>query len=243
ATAYVPSFKRQYIGLNAAGGYVRGFGGKTVPIYDRFYLGGERSLRAFKSRTVSPERSDFDLDGNGIIDRPEDLDKDGILDRGEDLNGNAILDTEDLNLNGILDPGEDANGNGVLDTEDLDGDGRLDPNEDRNGNGSLDAGEDTNGDGFFGSIFPGGDKFVQFNIEYIFPIGDTAEILGFVDTGNAFDNGQKIDLRDLRVDYGLELRFYLPIFQAPLRFIYGIIQDPEPGEKASSFQFSIGTTF
>jgi outer membrane protein insertion porin family len=243
ATAYVPSFKHQYIGFNFSGGYVRGFGGKVVPIYDRFYLGGERSLRAFKSRTISPERSDIDLDHNGVIDRPEDLDGDGILDSAEDLNANGLLDTEDRNHNGILDPGEDANGNGILDTEDLDGDGRLDPNEDRNGNGALDAGEDTNGDGIFGTIFPGGDKFVQFNVEYIFPIGDTAEVLGFVDTGNAFDNGQKIDLRDLRVDYGIELRFYLPIFQAPLRFIYGIIQDPQPGEKASSFQFSIGTTF
>jgi len=77
----------------------------------------------------------------------------------------------------------------------------------------------------------------------VFRMGDTAEIAGFVDTGNAFDNGQQIDLRGLRMDYGMELRFYLPIFQAPLRFIYGFIQDPQPGEKASSFQFSIGTTF
>ncbi|PYQ14278.1 MAG: outer membrane protein assembly factor BamA [Acidobacteria bacterium] len=243
ATAYFPAFRKQYIALNAAGGYVRPFGGRQVPIYDRFYLGGERSLRAFKSRTISPERKDIDLNHNGIIDRPEDLDRDGILDSNEDANNNGVLDTEDLNHNGVLDPGEDLNGNGILDTEDLDGDGRLDPNEDRNGNGSLDTGEDTNGDGVYGSVFPGGDKFVQFNFEYVFPMGDTAEIAGFVDTGNAFDNGQQIDLRGLRMDYGMELRFYLPIFQAPLRFIYGFIQDPQPGEKASSFQFSIGTTF
>ncbi len=242
-TIYFPSVKRQYIAFNAAIGYVRAYDGSVVPVYDRFYLGGERSLRAFKSRTISPARIDIDLNGNGFIDRPEDRDGDGVLDPSEDVNGNLILDTEDLNLNGVLDPGEDANGNGILDSEDLDGDGLLEANEDVNGNGSLDTGEDTNGDGIFGVIFPGGDKFVQFNLEYVFPIGETAELAAFTDMGNAFDNGQKIDLRYLRVDYGIELRFYLPIFQAPLRFIYGFIQDPEPGEKASSFQFSIGTTF
>ena len=47
----------------------------------------------------------------------------------------------------------------------------------------------------------------------------------------------------MRVDYGLELRFYLPVFQAPLRLIYGFIQDPGPGEDPTNFIFSIGTTF
>jgi outer membrane protein insertion porin family len=243
ATLYLPSFRRHYMGINASAGYVYGFGGRAIPTFERFFLGGERSLRAFKSRTVSPSRSDLDLNGNGVIDTPEDSDGDGILDLNEDANGNGILDTEDLNGNGILDAGEDVNGNGGLDTEDVDGDGRLDFGEDRNGNGALDKGEDTNGDRIFGTVFPGGDKFVQFNYEYVIPIGDTFEFLTFVDAGNAFDDYQKIDLTRLRLDYGIELRFYLPVFQAPLRFIYGIIQDPEPGEKASSFQFSIGTTF
>jgi outer membrane protein assembly factor BamA len=138
---------------------------------------------------------------------------------------------------------EDLNGNGVLDSEDADRDGRLDFAEDDNGNGALDPGEDTNGDGIYGTVYPGGNKFVQFNFEYIIPVGDTFEILSFVDAGNAFDDNQKIDLTRLRVDYGVELRFYLPVFQAPLRFIYGFIQDPGSGEKSSSFQFSIGTTF
>jgi outer membrane protein insertion porin family len=242
-TFYLPAYHKHYIGVNAAAGYVGSFEGRVVPAFERFFLGGERSLRAFKSRTISPARSDVDLNHNGIIDRPEDRDGDGILDGNEDLNGNGILDCEDLNHNGVLDPGEDVNGNGVLDCEDVDHDGHLDFNEDLNGNGVLDKGEDTNGDGVFGTVFPGGNKFVQFNFEYIVPIGDTFEFLPFLDTGNAFDDYQKIDLTRLRVDYGLELRFYLPVFQAPLRFIYGFIQDPRPGEKASSFQFSIGTTF
>jgi outer membrane protein assembly factor BamA len=39
------------------------------------------------------------------------------------------------------------------------------------------------------------------------------------------------------------MRFYLPVFQAPLRLIYGFIQNPRRGEDSSSFLFSIGTTF
>lgn len=243
ATYYLPSFQRHYIGLNASGGYVWGLAGRTVPTFERFFLGGERSLRCFKSRTITPARPDLDLNGDGRINYPEDSDGDGILDIYEDANNNGILDTEDLNGNGVLDTGEDLNGNGVLDSEDADGDGRLDYAEDDNYNGALDQGEDTNGDGVYGTVYPGGDKFVQFNFEYIIPVGDTFEFLTFLDAGNAFDDYQKIDLTRLRLDYGVELRFYLPVFQAPLRFIYGFIQDPQYGEKASSFQFSIGTTF
>jgi len=242
-TLYFPAFRKTYLGLNAEGGYVRGFGGRSVPIFERFFLGGERSLRAFRSRTVSPFRDDIDLNGNGFIDRPEDLDGDGILDPNEDANGNGVLDTEDLNGNGVLDAGEDANGNGKLDTEDLDGDGRLDSDEDANVNGTLDPGEDTNGDGIFGRVFPGGNKFALFNIEYVIPLAESFELVTFVDTGNAFDDNQHIDLTRLRTDYGLEFRLYLPIFQAPLRFIYSIISDPQRGEKDNSFLFSIGTTF
>jgi outer membrane protein insertion porin family len=243
ATWYLPSLGKTYIGLNAEGGYVGGFGGRDVPLFEKFFLGGDRSLRAFESRTITPFRDDLDLNGNGTIDLPEDQDGDGVLDTNEDANLNGVLDTEDLNGNGVLDPGEDLNGNGMLDTEDLDGDERLDVFEDLNGNGALDPGEDTNGDGVFGRSFPGGNKFILFNVEYVFPLGDTFELVAFYDAGNAFDDYQRIDLSRLRNDYGLEFRFYLPIFQAPIRFIYGIIQDPQPGEKSSSFQFSIGTTF
>ncbi|HMC82634.1 MAG TPA: outer membrane protein assembly factor BamA [Candidatus Polarisedimenticolia bacterium] len=244
ATLYLPSFGKTYIGLNGEAGYVRGLGSRVVPPYERFFLGGERSLRAFQSRSVAPVRNDVDLNGNGRIDAPEDRDGDGVLDVNEDTNQNGILDTEDLNHNGVLDPGEDVNNNGLLDTEDLDGDGRLDGDEDLNGNGALDKGEDTNGDGILGrNDVVGGNKFAQFNVEYIVPLGDTFELVGFLDSGNAFDDNQQIDLQHFRTDYGVELRFYLPVFQAPLRFIYGIIPNPGRGEKGNSFQFSIGTTF
>ena len=270
ATVYLPGLtRRNYIALNASYGYARPYGGKALPIYERYFLGGERSLRMFRIRSVGPVRSDKDLNGNGVIDPPEDLNHNGILDPSEDLNNNGILDTEDLNHNGILDPGEDLNGNGILDTEDKNHNGVLDLGEDRpdgrwtpfcpaddpnmngvkdsnefdRGNCQLDPGEDTNGDGFFGTVHPGGVQFLQVNAEYAIPFGDAVEMAFFYDAGNAFDDHEAIRLNALRADYGLEMRFYLPVFQAPLRLIYGFIVDPRPGENASNFIFSIGTTF
>jgi outer membrane protein insertion porin family len=295
ATLYLRGFgRRHYAAINASYGYIKAYGDSLdVPPYERFYLGGERSLRLFPIRSVGPVRRDEDVNQNGFIDRPEDrlpngsfdpcedLNGNGVqdpnefdrgnclLDPGEDTNGNFVLDSEDLNHNGTLDPGEDQNGNGVLDTEDTNNNGLLDPSEDRPdgfftpfcptddtnmngvkdsgeadlGNCRLDSGEDTNGDGVFGTVFPGGTQYVQFNAEYSIPLTDTVEFALFYDAGNAFDDGQSVDLSNMRVDYGMEMRFFLPIFQAPLRLIYGFIQDPLPGEDESNFIFSIGTTF
>ncbi len=297
-TLFLPGLmKRHYVGLNASYGYIEPFGGRVIPTYERFFLGGERSLRLFPARSVSPVRLDTDVNGNGFIGRPEDT-PDGsftplcpaddvnmngmqdpgesdhgncLLDPDEDQNGNRILDTEDLNRNGVLDPGEDFNGNGVLDTEDHNGNNRLDPGEDafdglftpfcpaddlnmdglpqpidgegQGGNCALDPGEDTNGDGVYGAVYPGGKQYIMFNGEYNIPLSDTVEFTFFYDAGNAYDNGQSVSLKDLRVDYGIEMRFYLPVFQAPLRLIYGWIQNPRGGEDPSNFIFSIGTTF
>jgi len=41
------SFHGQY-------GFVTGYGGKTVPIYEKFFLGGMYSLRGFKTRSIAP---------------------------------------------------------------------------------------------------------------------------------------------------------------------------------------------
>ncbi|MCZ6695824.1 MAG: BamA/TamA family outer membrane protein, partial [Acidobacteria bacterium] len=267
-TIYLPGLRRRhYLGLHMGLGYVEGFDGRAVPTFERFFLGGERSLRVFRTREVSPVRSDVDVNGNGLIDFPEDRNPNGVFDPCEDLNGNGvqdpgefdrgncvldppedlnmngILDTEDLNRNGVLDPGEDVNGNGLLDSEDLNGNGLLDFGEDVNGNGVLDPGEDTNGDGIFGTVLPGGNRYVLFNAEYSIPLSSTVEFALFYDAGNAFDDHEDISIDNLRVDYGIEMRFYLPVFQAPLRLIYGIIQDPRRGEDASNFIFSIGKTF
>ncbi len=101
----------------------------------------------------------------------------------------------------------------------------------------------------------GGNKFFVVNVEYQFLTIGPATLLAFVDFGQNYYDTQSFDLTNLRAATGLELRIFLPIFQAPLRFIYAINLDPiQPldqygfpvsylAEKPSGFFFSIGRTF
>jgi outer membrane protein assembly factor BamA len=97
ATVYIPGLlRRHYIALNGSYGYIQPFGPSlTVPPYDRYFLGGERSLRMFRVRSVGPVRSDEDLNHNGFIDFPEDRNPDGIFEPCEDLNGNGKQDANE----------------------------------------------------------------------------------------------------------------------------------------------------
>ena len=89
----------------------------------------------------------------------------------------------------------------------------------------------------------GGDRYWQVNLEYQFLIGGPVRLVFFVDMGNTYVAEQGWDFSLWRRTTGAELRIFLPIFQAPIRFIYGYNLDPYPDEKQSDFQFSIGTTF
>jgi outer membrane protein insertion porin family len=89
----------------------------------------------------------------------------------------------------------------------------------------------------------GGDRYWQINLEYQFRIGGPVKLVYFIDMGNTYVAEQGWDFSLWRRTTGLELRIFLPIFQAPIRFIYGYNLDPYPDEKESDFQFSIGTTF
>jgi outer membrane protein insertion porin family len=88
----------------------------------------------------------------------------------------------------------------------------------------------------------GGDRFVQFNAEYIFPIIKDAGFMGvlFYDTGNAF-NGGPLKLDDLRETAGFGIRWYSPL--GPLRLERGIILDRRPGEGTGRWEFSVGGFF
>ncbi len=46
--------KRNVIALRVLGAFESGYGGKVIPPFSRFYLGGEQDLRGFDIRTVSP---------------------------------------------------------------------------------------------------------------------------------------------------------------------------------------------
>jgi len=89
----------------------------------------------------------------------------------------------------------------------------------------------------------GGDRYWQINLEYQFRIGGPVKLVLFVDMGNTYVAEQGWDFSLWRRTTGVEMRIFLPIFQAPIRFIYGYNLDPYPDEKDSDFQFSIGTTF
>ena len=101
----------------------------------------------------------------------------------------------------------------------------------------------------------GGDKFFVFNVEYQFLQIGPAKLLVFFDVGQNYFDTQSIGIGNVRSAVGAELRIFLPIFQAPLRFIYAVNLNPiNPvdqfgfpisflAEKPSGFTFSIGRTF
>lgn len=89
----------------------------------------------------------------------------------------------------------------------------------------------------------GGNKMVVFNAEYIFNIIRSAGIKGvfFFDAGNTFKEEQVFFQEELRMGWGFGIRWFTPI--APFRFEWGFPINRRPGEKASVFEFSIGSFF
>jgi outer membrane protein insertion porin family len=93
----------------------------------------------------------------------------------------------------------------------------------------------------------GGDKFMQYNVEYHFLAGGPVRVLLFADAGNVYGkvNGvdQTFDFGHLRYTAGIEMRVLIPMFGAPLRFIYSKNLHRLPQDEFETFQFSIGTSF
>lgn len=63
-TWFYPLYKKLVFSTKLTVGYIQD-AGKTVPIDEKFYLGGISSLRGYKARTVSPVKSRIDKDVNG----------------------------------------------------------------------------------------------------------------------------------------------------------------------------------
>lgn len=175
ATLYLPFLRNRYFGIHGEFGYVRPIGGRELPIFERFQLGGEQNIRGYAIGSIVPLHSEERLKNRIFVDE-----KGRIL---------------------------------------------------------------------------GGDKYALLNIEYIFAHFGPVKLLSFLDAGNTWLEGQPISFTDVRSSVGLEMRLILPIFQAPLRFIYSWNLHPiQPldqfgfpirrfKEKRSGFDFSIGTTF
>jgi outer membrane protein insertion porin family len=89
----------------------------------------------------------------------------------------------------------------------------------------------------------GGDKFLLFQLEYIWQVSKPLDLALFIDSGQSYGEVPGFSLSDLRTSYGIEVRFHLPVFQAPLRLIWGRVLDEQPGDRLNSFQFSIGFPF
>ena len=53
-TYFQPIWFGHILGTRFEAGYGEGWGGKDLPIFERFYLGGPNTIRAFKYRSVSP---------------------------------------------------------------------------------------------------------------------------------------------------------------------------------------------
>lgn len=99
------------------------------------------------------------------------------------------------------------------------------------------------------SGFPvGGDKLFVLNLEYHFVINETFRFLLWTDAGNVYSEFQNYDLSNLRHSAGLEFRVTVPLFGAPLRFIWANNLDPIDdsalgADRFETFQFSISTSF
>jgi outer membrane protein insertion porin family len=91
----------------------------------------------------------------------------------------------------------------------------------------------------------GGTEFVQFNVEYRFPIIKDSGLIGliFYDAGNVWapDNDDAQSDSGLRDSYGFGIRWFSPM--GPLRLERGYIIDPYPGEGNGRWEFSMGGSF
>ncbi|MFM1848106.1 MAG: hypothetical protein RL417_1580 [Pseudomonadota bacterium] len=86
----------------------------------------------------------------------------------------------------------------------------------------------------------GGSKELVNNLEVIFPLINSAGFKGvvFYDIGNAFDDGEAIDLGELREAYGYGIRWSSPV--GPIRVEFGFPIDREEGESSMVTMFSFG---
>ena len=89
----------------------------------------------------------------------------------------------------------------------------------------------------------GGDRYLQGNLEYHILAGGPFRVILFGDAANTWAPGQSIDVGSMRYTAGLELRILVPVFGAPLRFIYALNLDPQPFDQFENFQFTIGSSF
>jgi outer membrane protein insertion porin family len=89
----------------------------------------------------------------------------------------------------------------------------------------------------------GGNKFVLFNAEYYLDLFGPVRLVLFHDAGQAFKEGDRINLYDLRTSSGAEVRFMVPVMNVPFRLIYAWNVYRDTFQPARGFKFAVGTMF
>lgn len=89
----------------------------------------------------------------------------------------------------------------------------------------------------------GGKNQLYFNLEWVFPIYKPAGLKGvlFFDAGHAFDDTKGFMLNGIRTSAGMGIRWFSPM--GPIRLELGFNLAPKDGERASVFDFAIGTQY
>jgi outer membrane protein insertion porin family len=92
----------------------------------------------------------------------------------------------------------------------------------------------------------GGDKYIQFNLDLLFPLLKGQGLYGsaFFDTGNVYGDNEKIELDpgDLRQSAGVGIRWKSPV--GPIRLEYGFILDRTDSDHGmGSWEFSMASAF
>ena len=87
-----------------------------------------------------------------------------------------------------------------------------------------------------------GNSMLRASLEYRVPLAKKVAILGFIDSGYAWDKREDsaFDLKKIQYGYGLGLRVQTPL--GPVKLDYGIGKD-EDGDRKGRFHFSFGTSF
>lgn len=88
----------------------------------------------------------------------------------------------------------------------------------------------------------GGDYMLRFSAEYHLDVGGPFRLVAFGDAGGVFADASSIDLDLMSYSAGLELRIQVPLFPAPLRFIYATNLDPKE-DLFKSLDFSLSASF
>lgn len=88
----------------------------------------------------------------------------------------------------------------------------------------------------------GGEKFVQFNTEYRFPLYKKLGLIGlvFFDAGQVYASNQDY-FSSMRTSVGVGLRWFSPM--GPLRVEWGYNLRPKPWESHSNWEFSVGGVY